>query len=56
MNRVIRISLTIILMVWSITQVLSFIPNFIGQLAGVLGLALFIIHWVFIRKIIKLLA
>lgn len=40
---------------WSIAQVLSFIPNFIGQIAGLLGMILVIYHWMQIAKINKLL-
>jgi hypothetical protein len=41
---------------WSIAQVLSFIPNDIGQVAGLFGFVLVVVHWIFIRKIIALLA
>lgn len=41
---------------WSIAQVLSFIPNFVGQIAGLLGMILVIYHWTQIAKINKLLA
>jgi hypothetical protein len=41
---------------WSIAQVLSFVPNYIGQIAGVLAFVLVIIHWVFIIKINRLLS
>lgn len=40
---------------WSIAQVLSFIPNYIGQIAGVLGMVLVIHHWILITRINKLL-
>lgn len=40
---------------WSIAQVLSFITNYIGQIAGAIGFALVIIHWLFILKINRLL-
>jgi hypothetical protein len=40
---------------WSIAQVLSFIPNYIGQVAGVIGFILVIFHWAFIIKINRLL-
>lgn len=40
---------------WSIAQVLSFIPNQVGQIAGILGLVLVIYHWIQIAKINKLL-
>lgn len=41
---------------WSIAQILSFIPNDIGQVAGLLGFVLVLVHWIFIRKINTLLA
>ena len=41
---------------WSIAQVLSFIPNIVGQIAGLLGMILVIYHWTQIAKINKLLA
>jgi hypothetical protein len=41
---------------WSIAQVLSFIPNIIGQIAGLMGMILVIYHWVHIWKINKLLS
>lgn len=41
---------------WSIAQVLSFIPNVVGQLAGLLGMILVIYHWFLIIKVNKLLA
>lgn len=40
---------------WSIAQVLSFIPNSIGQIAGLIGMILVIYHWVHISKINRLL-
>ena len=40
---------------WSIAQVLSFIPNIVGQIAGLIGMILVIYHWVQIAKINKLL-
>lgn len=40
---------------WCIAQVLSFAPNVAGQIAGVLGLVLWLIHWQFINKINNLL-
>lgn len=40
---------------WSIAQILSFVPNIAGQIAGVAGLLLWILHWRFILKINKLL-
>lgn len=41
---------------WCIAQVLSLIPNWGGQIAGLIGLLLWIIHWVFIQKVNKLLS
>jgi hypothetical protein len=41
---------------WSIAQVLSFIPNIVGQIAGLLGMILVIYHWVQIAKINKQLS
>lgn len=40
---------------WSIAQVLSFIPNIVGQTAGLIGMILVVYHWVQIAKINKLL-
>jgi|JI10StandDraft_1071094.scaffolds.fasta_scaffold922676_2 hypothetical protein len=40
---------------WSIAQVLSFIPNIAGQIAGLIGMILVIYHWLQIAKINKLL-
>lgn len=40
---------------WSIGQILSFMPNIAGQIAGALGIVLWISHWRFIIKINKLL-
>jgi hypothetical protein len=40
---------------WSIAQLLSFIPNYIGQFAGVIGLILVVKHWLLIVKINRLL-
>ena len=40
---------------WCIAQVLSLIPNYAGQIAGLVGLILWIIHWSFINKVNKLL-
>jgi hypothetical protein len=40
---------------WSIAQILSFIPNFVGQIAGVVGMILVVYHWVLIARINKLL-
>ena len=41
---------------WSIAQVLSFIPSFVGQIAGLIGMILVIYHWIHIWKINKLLS
>ena len=38
---------------WSIAQVLSFIPNVVGQVAGLVGMILVIYHWMQIAKINK---
>jgi hypothetical protein len=38
---------------WSIAQVLSFIPNIVGQIAGLFGMILVIYHWRQIAKINK---
>ena len=40
---------------WSIAQLLSFIPNSIGQVAGVVGMILVIYHWLQIGRINRLL-
>jgi hypothetical protein len=40
---------------WSIAQLLSFIPNIMGQIAGLVGMILVIYHWIQIVKINKLL-
>lgn len=40
---------------WSIAQILSFVPNLTGQIASILGLVLWIIHWRFIIKMNRLL-
>lgn len=40
---------------WSIAQVLSFVPNLVGQIAGLVGMVLVIYHWVHIAKINKLM-
>jgi len=40
---------------WSIAQILSFIPNIVGQTAGLVGMILVIYHWVLIHKINSLL-
>lgn len=41
---------------WSIAQILSFIPNIVGQIAGLIGMILVIYHWTQIAKINKLLS
>lgn len=41
---------------WSIAQVLSFIPNAVGQIAGVLGMILVVYHWTQIARINKLIS
>ncbi|WP_164110239.1 MULTISPECIES: hypothetical protein [Sphingobacterium] len=41
---------------WSIAQILSFIPNIVGQIAGLLGMLLVIYHWRQIAKINKRLS
>lgn len=40
---------------WAIAQVMSFIPNEIGQVCGLIGLLLWIKHWILIVKINKAL-
>lgn len=40
---------------WSLAQILSFIPNIVGQIAGLLGMILVIYHWLLIVKINRLL-
>lgn len=41
---------------WSIAQVLSFIPNIVGQIAGLLGMVLVIYHWFQISRINRLIS
>lgn len=41
---------------WSLAQILSFIPNMVGQIAGLIGMILVIYHWIQIAKINRLLA
>ncbi len=41
---------------WSIAQLLSFVPNEVGQIAGLVGMVLVVYHWTQIAKINKLLA
>lgn len=36
---------------WSVAQIFSFIPNLAGQISGLIGIILWIIHWVLIKKI-----
>ena len=40
---------------WAIAQLLSFIPNIVGQIAGVVGMVLVIYHWFQIAAINRLL-
>ncbi len=40
---------------WCIAQVISFVPNYVGQIAGLVGFIFWIMHWFFIIKINKLL-
>ena len=40
---------------WCLAQILSFIPNIVGQIAGLLGMVLVIYHWILIHKMNKLL-
>lgn len=41
---------------WAIAQVMSFIPNAVGSVAGIFGMVLWIRHWLFIRNVNRLLA
>jgi hypothetical protein len=41
---------------WSIAQILSFIPNYVGQITGLFGMILVVYHWTQIAKINRLLA
>ncbi len=41
---------------WCIAQILSFIPNIVGQIAGLIGMILVIYHWTQISKINNLLS
>lgn len=41
---------------WCVAQLLSFIPNAVGQVAGLVGMLLVVYHWVLIWKIEKRLA
>lgn len=38
---------------WCIAQLLSFIPGTAGELAGISGVILWVIHWVFILRVNK---
>lgn len=40
---------------WCLAQILSFIPNIVGQIASLLGMILVIYHWILINKMNKLL-
>ena len=40
---------------WSIAQLMSFIPNMVGQISGLIGMLLLAYHWLHISKINKLL-
>lgn len=40
---------------WSIAQLMSFIPNIVGQTAGLLGMLLVIVHWIQVAKINRIL-
>ncbi|TAG58762.1 MAG: hypothetical protein EAZ27_01325 [Cytophagales bacterium] len=40
---------------WCVTQIMWFIPNYVGQISGVICCILIIVHWVQIHKINKLL-
>jgi hypothetical protein len=41
---------------WCISQILSFIPNLVGQISSVVGLLLVVVHWIQIAKINRLLS
>lgn len=41
---------------WSIAQLMSFIPNIVGQISGLVGMLLLAYHWIHISKINRLLA
>ncbi len=41
---------------WSVAQILSFIPNMVGQIAGLVGMFLVIYHWIQIARINRQLA
>jgi hypothetical protein len=38
---------------WCLAQVLSFVPNIVGQVAGLLGMILVIYHWILINRLKK---
>ena len=40
---------------WSVAQLFSFIPNIAGQIAGLVGVVLWVIHWLLINRINKVL-
>lgn len=40
---------------WSVAQLFSFIPNTTGQISGFIGVVLWIIHWILIHRINKVL-
>ncbi len=40
---------------WSLAQVLSFIPTYLGQVAGIVGFMLVLVHWALIVKVNRLL-
>lgn len=40
---------------WSVAQLFSFIPNIAGQISGFIGIVLWIIHWILIHRINKVL-
>jgi divalent metal cation (Fe/Co/Zn/Cd) transporter len=40
---------------WCVTQIMWFIPNYVGQISGIICCILIIVHWVQIHKINKLL-
>lgn len=38
---------------WSVAQLFSFIPNVVGQISGLVGIVLWILHWVLMHKVLK---
>ena len=40
---------------WCMAQLLSFLPDTAGQIAGALGLILWLLHWRFIHNMLKIL-